>query len=380
MKYLKMLDGIRAIAVLMVVVSHWIREDNPVHIFGTGAFGVQVFFVLSGFLITRILLVSRGGRAVSRNPQEKKHMLYSFYVRRALRIFPVYYLVLLVMLLLRSPLHLPLTKGEVVSALTYTSNFHFADTRHWTALTAHFWSLAVEEQFYLVWPLLILFLPKRSLLPCMLLFVLIGAVSQAFLHYDPYSLVLPNACFDSLGAGALLAWLVTYRPALLPTVYTVASAAALVGLATLAAHWANWLTLPGTRWPQVLIGLWLVLCALVKTKAAPVVVRIFETRALVFVGKISYGIYAYHNLYGLLARRAWDRWITPHLTGMNVQLQSWLFFFVAVWGLFFLCWLSFRWVEKPLLKLKDRFDYKNENVGFAAARVPSVRPESVRNG
>ena len=92
MQYFKQLDSIRAIAVLLVIIHHWFPERNPINTY-TGFFnGVDIFFVLSGFLITRILLENRN--EAERQAQSKSRVIKSFFVRRVLRIFPIYYLLI----------------------------------------------------------------------------------------------------------------------------------------------------------------------------------------------------------------------------------------------------------------------------------------------
>jgi peptidoglycan/LPS O-acetylase OafA/YrhL len=164
------LDGLRGLAILMVMFGHFIvvgknlEPHTPVHrFFQSGYLGVDFFFVLSGFLITGILL----------DTKHRKPYFKVFYWRRALRIFPLYYGLLAISwlsVMLITPGDAALLKGHDSPAWfwLYASNIGMAckgtwlDSPTWVGL-GHFWSLAVEEQFYLVWPMLVFLLPVKLL-------------------------------------------------------------------------------------------------------------------------------------------------------------------------------------------------------------------------
>jgi peptidoglycan/LPS O-acetylase OafA/YrhL len=140
------LDALRAFAILSVMACHLLSY----RVAREGARGVSLFFVLSGFLITGILLNCK--RYVERDGQPRLYTLRQFYVRRFLRIFPLYYLVVIVLWLL----HDTGARMSIYWLLAYAGNVQHAVLYHqhnWPRLSiAHFWTLAVEEQFYLVWP------------------------------------------------------------------------------------------------------------------------------------------------------------------------------------------------------------------------------------
>ncbi len=194
------LDGLRAIAVAMVILFHWTPEVKEM---GLGGLGVQLFFVLSGYLITGILLDAR--TKAEKVGAGKGQIIKSFYARRLLRIFPLFYLVILLTTLLGSHnmlLYLPWH-------LSYLSNIAIFLEGHWIGEASHLWSLAVEEQFYLLWPFVILFTPKRYLTSTVIGFILLAPLFKltcAFLEIGGSRLgVLPISSFHFLGAGALLA-------------------------------------------------------------------------------------------------------------------------------------------------------------------------------
>jgi peptidoglycan/LPS O-acetylase OafA/YrhL len=196
------LDGIRGLAVLGVLAWHWAQPY--LRYCPLGIISVRVFFTLSGFLITGILLRARRENERAGGPWWAP--VRSFYIRRVMRIFPLYYLVLAVILIGG----VPAARQYFVWHLLYLSNFLQANMHELGGSTSHFWSLAVEEQFYLFWPWLVLFMPRRAI-PWMIVGMLvIGPVYRLtiFATTDNYAAAanLPFACLDSLGAGALLAW------------------------------------------------------------------------------------------------------------------------------------------------------------------------------
>src|SRR5687768_1429660 len=160
--YFRQLDALRALAVSMVIFSHWPGYHHDMWsddlFWFNGEIGVKLFFVISGFLITGILLDER--IKADQNDLGKASLLKTFYIRRFLRIFPLYYATLFVAFVLGHPDVVASWKWQV----TYLSNFFYAMRGEYLGEVSHFWSLAVEEQFYFVWPLIILFVPKKWLL------------------------------------------------------------------------------------------------------------------------------------------------------------------------------------------------------------------------
>jgi peptidoglycan/LPS O-acetylase OafA/YrhL len=204
--HLSQLDGLRAFAVMAVVYTHYVPEKYWALGIYWGGYGVRLFFVLSGFLITGILLRSRQFIAYGQRPS---FALRQFYVRRFLRIFPLYYVTLAIAVILA----IPPVRATVLWNLSYLSNVYFARLGQFDGLIGHLWSLSVEEQFYLFWPCLIFFVPSRFLLPSIVggvaaapLFRVIGKILGAS---DVALWVLTPASLDSLCLGALLAYIGT---------------------------------------------------------------------------------------------------------------------------------------------------------------------------
>lgn len=171
------LDGIRAFAVLGVILEHWASGlprllSELVQALDLGGLGVQCFFVLSGFLITLILLDSKDQNF------SLKTAIGHFYIRRVLRIFPAYYAALLVIAFLLPEMH-----DAIGWHALYLSNFFPVWHSDWPPIGGHFWSLSVEEQFYLFWPLIVLALPLRKIIFVALACCLLAPLSRTVLWY-----------------------------------------------------------------------------------------------------------------------------------------------------------------------------------------------------
>jgi peptidoglycan/LPS O-acetylase OafA/YrhL len=198
--HMPQLDGIRAIAVLMVMWHHFQPKYLSQSVGAPwGAVGVGLFFTLSGFLITRILL--RCKLKIAAGEATMGTMLRQFYVRRCLRIFPLYYGVLLVLVIF----NVTGIRERVWWHLGYLSNvlFSYYYPSRGGAVERHFWSLAVEEQFYLVWPLVIFLTPRVLLMPVILLTIAVAPYWSATTyakHQFGHEWMTP-ACLGLLGAG-----------------------------------------------------------------------------------------------------------------------------------------------------------------------------------
>jgi peptidoglycan/LPS O-acetylase OafA/YrhL len=196
------LDGLRAVSIILVLVGHVAGTVNaptwltPLH--SLGNFGVKVFFVISGFLITFLLLEEyRVYGSIS---------LRNFYIRRCFRIFPAFYFYIVCIAVANSYGFLELFPGDIFHAASYTMNYHHE--RAW-ALN-HTWSLAVEEQFYLLWPLALVMIGIKRSLVLAFIFVLIAPLIRAGMWYGlestPSAMTREfQAVGDALAAGCLLA-------------------------------------------------------------------------------------------------------------------------------------------------------------------------------
>jgi peptidoglycan/LPS O-acetylase OafA/YrhL len=303
------LDVARGLAILMVLADHGLASDPSLyqaagspwmHALGytlrLGHFGVHLFFILSGLLITGILLDTRHDRDFYRN----------FYARRALRILPAYLLMLAVLLASHS-----ITGPYVLLCMLFLCNAPglFGAGNQYPAL----WSLAVEEQFYLVWPATVRRLSTRGLVTlCAAIVVLTPALRFALL-YGPHSLTdihfKPWAVADFFATGALLT--LAYRnPTLRPRLQTfiaplLASGALLIALQHIAARSAT--GLPANLLHAIYLEPWLLALSgfVLWTLLRPGIASSLLGRPLVFLANISYGLYLCHPFLFDLVDRHW---------------------------------------------------------------------------
>ena len=312
---LPQLDGLRAIAVSCVMVFHFIPSIE--RIAPLGSIGVRLFFVLSGFLITRILLASRG--------KDLGSALRSFYIRRSLRIFPVFYLVLAI----TAAMNIGPVRSTIGWHVTYLTNLYLFNRGSWHGSISHLWSLAVEEQFYLIWPWLMLLLPERALRPMIVAMICLAPISRLLIG-GPMNSVLPTSCLDSLGAGALIA--VAGRP-----LFHVAIGPLLL-LGGLAFGWDV----------AVDFGVSLTAAHVVAGAASGfggVAGRILTAKPIAFVGTISYGLYLFHGFMPYVLGR-----YVPGFVDITWPLR----FAMLTTATFAVASVSWQVLEAPILSLKDR--------------------------
>ena len=368
--HLLALDGVRGLAILMVIFSHAFESNYNSggflirfigHLFFYGFFGVDLFFVLSGFLITGILYDSLSDGGYFRK----------FYARRALRIFPLYYGVLAICLLLTRPLHLHWGNMGWLLAF-YLQNLRPAEIVAFSPgapiALFHFWSLAVEEQFYLVWPaVLFLVRGKRGLF-----FVMLVASAMALLlrlgllaaGASPFAMHVTTICrADSLLLGGALA--ILYRSRRWAGVQRLAPWGFLGGILIIVASilLVEPLLVPhplisemwgeGLRFTVLAVSFACMIAWSLTSRS--IGQRIFKMGWLRFLGKYSYGIYVLH----VLVLAVMNLPMRVALLGLT---HSKLFAVVGA-GLTSLAvsivaaYLSYHFYERPFLRLKQRFDY-----------------------
>ncbi|MEO0794641.1 MAG: acyltransferase [Verrucomicrobiota bacterium] len=362
LRYSPCLDGLRTVAIAFVIFQHF--GGYLVKFFSTGYYGVDLFFVVSGFLITGILIKDRD--------HSFGESYRIFMGRRMLRIFPLYYLVIILLAVINFP-----TAREAFPWLaTYTFNYHTALVKQ-TGIEQplfYLWSLSVEEQFYLIWPFVAIGLRSKpkALLGITAAVVVLGYLQQTT-HFiaalKPFAYTgLPNR-MGSLGIGALGAIIVTnwQVPKFLFNKWYIE----LVVIMTLVGYLAFMKHLPLPFPVFGICSLYLVIKATQFEFHLPLIQRFLTHRLIVYIGSISYGIYLFHwplghtfttyifdpvwtkipfESFGKLAVLEYHSWIIklPLFTVLTVLLAS----------------LSFRWFEKPILSLKDRwFSYNRSTDG-----------------
>jgi len=334
------LDALRGLAALAVVVFH-----ADARWFCWGWASVDLFFVLSGYLITAIIL--RHGRSPG--------FLKSFYARRALRIWPLYYLAVgLVAAATPWLVHKP-----EWSALPLTLTFTQGVSEYWTGRAApgfsrylgHTWTLALEEQFYLIWPALLLLAGRARVIPL----ALGGATISVAARWSGWNPILLLARVDGLALGALLAGLearVEDDPRRRNALALASSAALLVGVV---AVWLlggfTFLNQVTRRGPTFLAYnlMFLGAVGLAVVGSGRPALAWLRRPWLIRLGTVSYGLYLIHQIvFHVLSDVA-------RAHGITVR-PAWLYL-PAIFASLGMAVLSYRWIERPILGWKSRFPY-----------------------
>ena len=345
--YVPALDGLRGVSIALVLASHlFIYGAHPGGVMAVataaGSTGVTVFFVISGYLITTLLLAEER--------ETGRISLGDFYARRALRIFPAYYACLAVLAALTWARWLPATPAhDFWASALYVRNFVGRGHE-----TAHFWSLAVEEHFYLLWPSLLLLAAPRRRLPVTL--ALIGAVCAwrtALVMTDSVGVgalnVRTDLRVDSILIGCALALLLARRPG--ETRPLFAHAGRLAALAAMAlAVWAvaypfvPYAHAVGSTVSALLIG---VVLHHVVTAPAAATSGVLSTAPLRTTGRLSYSLYLWQQVF-----------MGPAWVAFGVASVRWFPLNLALTVL--VAAASYRLVERPFLRLKTRFSPRAE--------------------
>ncbi|MEO6036850.1 MAG: acyltransferase, partial [Saprospiraceae bacterium] len=356
------LDGVRGIAILVVMLNHFFLRplipNTPFwKLIDSGWLGVDLFFVLSGFLITGILL----------DTKHRPRYWITFFSRRVLRIFPLYYFaVLVVWLEIIFIEHAPERLHDYSSMwwfVLFLPNVALALNGDWVYQSNylginHLWSVAVEEQFYLAWPLIVKLLPPR-----VLAFVCVGIIYYSFPlrnlvdrqfstdgSWSMASYVLPYCRMDALAAGCFLA--VFFR---LGWNHRIPYDRWIIrGLLC----WMGWkvsqsLLYSGDQFQGTLSALFFASFLYLALNQHPkaLVRRLCERPFLMHLGVYSYGLYVFHQMF---------RYIWMALFGDRLLLSGWppvviqtVYILLAFGGTYVLARLSWALLEKPFLKLKD---------------------------
>lgn len=362
---IKELDGLRAIAALLVIAWHYVGiPDGPTYwmwnVFHVGHFGVDLFFVLSGFLITTILLEHRNSPSY----------FSSFYGRRAFRIWPIYYLMVAICIVGYVTGTKPYLFDGAVPMWTYLlglQNFWMAKTQSygnfWLSPT---WSLAIEEQFYLVFPLVVRYVPVRHLPKILAVIIVVcplARLADSFTDDEFGFYVLPQFRADVLAIGALIAW---YRfsglnsPAVSLNIRRLLIASTcLVPLIPVSGS----ATFHGAAWQHTLAAIFF----------GATVFKVLENRGASYLSPLrgeiaahfarwSYASYMTHHCVAFLLFAAF-RVPRTMTTASGVAMTV-----VAFVATFALCALSYRFLEKPLIQRAHvKYDFKGNSTAVAPA-------------
>jgi peptidoglycan/LPS O-acetylase OafA/YrhL len=377
MKYIKGLDALRAFAVLSVIYMHWGPLGFKIpwlrfifyRMIPSGSFGVDIFFVLSGFLITKILLDAR-----NKMPHQRMEIIKSFYARRILRIFPLYVLVILTSAYVFND---NFVKTHIAYFLTYTSNFLFVNGGvSWQALP-HTWSLAVEEQFYFIWPWFIVFAPTKYLERIILAFIGFGLVSTLVLYifFVGYTNFLLPTCFVAFGIGGWFAHVQTREtsPVWLPAALKIAVPISILVLFVHQAFHGFELI----RLFDSIIGLGLI-SFIIKQNHGALSRALLENKFLIWIGKISYGIYLIHFALPFYYFKLMNNLQAKQL--ISAQLHKTLTYvpfayLINLVLVVIICSLSYKFIETPFLNLKKYFIYGRGKKSHETMQVSVAKPQ-----
>jgi peptidoglycan/LPS O-acetylase OafA/YrhL len=357
MKRIRQLDAVRGLAVIMVLIHN--TDIYPALHLGLfvrdGWMGVDLFFVLSGLLITGVLLDAKNREGYFKN----------FYARRCLRIWPLYYSSLLFMFVIVPVLH-PSATAMIFGARSapwwayplFLQNFLVRIPTDAVGLLAVTWSLAVEEQFYLVWPLVVRFCSESQLRRIALGVILLSPALRYFLSHRGVDIYSNTFCrLDGLMAGALLA-LLARSERLSPSKFTrlawillFLSAPAALILEMAHARWIDFSFVTMAAASFVYLALY---------SENQILKASLSTRALVYTGTISYGIY-------LLEKIPIDV-----VEALHFEDHPFFAFIMTVCATLILATISWNILEKPFLNLKKYFTQP----GTANNRIIETIPEA----
>lgn len=343
------LDGLRGLAALLVLCFHFFK-NYPINGDGVwkhlqyltsfGQTGVDLFFVLSGFLISRILLATK----------DRPAYFSSFYIRRSLRIFPLYFLGLLlyffvVMPLLQQPI--PSFKLQWWYWV-YLEDVGIAFECVDIAGPAHFWTLAVEEHFYLVWPLVIYLVPKHRLALACYVTIAIALFSRALMVSQGFNYMLSyfTPCrLDALAIGALLAvWESEGRLAVMTKYLFLVCAALVLVMAGISLMFSHQFRIDAEIVKYLIYGLvygWVV--GVIRNYQS-LSIPVLSSPFMRWTGKISYGLYVYHHMVIELMVARLDK----------TQFSKPILFAICIGASYLLAWVSYRYFESWFLQLKDK--------------------------
>jgi peptidoglycan/LPS O-acetylase OafA/YrhL len=387
------LDGLRGLAILLVMLYHFCLPHVAFHdknapwllqLAQGGWMGVDLFFVLSGFLITGILLQTRS----------RPHYFRNFLGRRFLRIWPLYYLSLVVLLVLpalltTSPPGVQSMQDKQAWFWLYMSNWLFAKEGGFSQTSGgYFWSLAVEEQFYLLWPLVVYALSDRRLLHVSLSLLGLSLLARIVLiHAGVSTNALYTMTFthlDGLAVGSCLA--VCARSVHLASIVRrVLPWAAVMAAGGLVAarlvdgdlyFWSRQMATFGYTCCAVLFGA--LLFWSLNAPAQPMLRLALTGRFMSQMGKLSYALYMVHVPIASLTFAPLWRLLEPIKMRLGYDVAFVCFMLIAFAASWAAAWLSWHLFEKRILALKRHFNYDSNDAAPAAARAVGSTPHMPR--
>lgn len=355
--YYKQLDALRFFSVASVMIAHWIAWDTQNFWLKTLHWGngVIFFFVLSGFLITEILLNQK--QEILNGEKTIFQSLKTFYIRRTLRIFPIYYLLIFFLFLINYK-----NTREIFPYLaTYTSNILQAKTNEYVGDFNHFWSLAVEEQFYIFWPLCLFLIKQKHMLKFIVATIIFSLASRLYytLNYPDKWMAasyLTNNVMFALSIGAFLSFLKYKKHSLFARLsnsklFTPVGMTIYLCSFLLIVH-KNYFPAFNFLFDEFLFSV--LSMGIIARCTGPgysfLGKWLLENPVFKHLGQISYGLYLFH----LFAIPTLYAYIAPHVHLPENKQVAWFMFFTLTW---IISELSYYFIEKPISQFKNRFKY-----------------------
>lgn len=347
-QYLVQIDALRFYAVFSVMIIHLYPDTLPVFDFLKVVYayipGVPLFFCISGFLITGILIQSLEG--------SRKQLLKAFYIRRFLRIFPVYYLTLFALFVVNIDGY----RSWFVYDLFYVSNIVQGLNGEFGGTVApHFWSLAVEEQFYLLWPALVLLIRKQKYQVAISLVIFTGGTLLMIFGEDRFLISKTVGCLAYLGSGAVMAVLWKYYKTTLFAAIRYLWIPMLAFLVLLLFETYAGIRVDGRM--RLFIGILIIPLVTIQFAHGfrnKIIRLVVENKIIIYLGKISYGLYIFHLL------MLYPAVLIKKTFGLAF-LDDPLAMFIFKMGLAVLVSaLSWELFEKKINRLKGKFAYYSE--------------------
>ncbi len=345
------IESLRAIAVIMVLMAHFLPSKGSYHI-PYMYYGVDLFFTISGFLITSILLNNK-----YKQHKASKHIIKNFYIRRALRLFPIYYLFVIFFWASYNFGNLHMWKNEYnIYFFTYFQNIYFYKIGALNNYFSHLWSLGVEEQFYIIWPFLIIFLNRKTLPYILITIILSSIIVNSIFFHIPVFRNLTYANLHTLGIGALFAYYHTTNNQNALFTYIIKHRT-LLSIISLIIFIIILKTSIGNIYIQTFLKeLFLALTCLSFVLTSTygwqnIFSKIMQFKPIMHIGKISYGIYLYHYPIPFLLNVLSKKYLNTSLT-FNNSIISFLTYTCIT---FIIAHFSYKIIETPILKLKEKF-------------------------
>ena len=343
--YYRPLDGVRGIAIILVLLSHIGINHylKPLNLYIEPRVGVHLFFVLSGFLITTLLIKEK--------LQTGNISIRHFYIRRALRIMPVAYLFLLIVIVLNHYYRLDIPLSDFLASFFFLKNFPIKNE----PLTAHFWSLAVEEQFYLTFPLLLAANIKKYFFTALSIIIIIPLIAifgyyhlidahhpvvkvAMYIFWKGPVMILIGSVFSILLFRNMIGPLSTgkYNPFgfILFFIAVIIRNTNFIGYMPYLSEYLSVLILAYT--------------VSISVTNNGLLSAILKSKVLVHTGIISYSIYIWQELF--IGTRAWEPWLYP-----LSNLPLYLVMLIKLSLIFIIALVSYYLIEKTFLKFRKRF-------------------------